>query len=124
MTKALVVGSGVGGLTAAVALKRAGIEVEVFERASAPDQILVGGGLHIWPNGMRAFQQGRPRRGRAGGGEDARTPRLALARARAARERRSGRDGPQGRCSLRGDPPSRPARRAARRGRGVGSFRL
>jgi 2-polyprenyl-6-methoxyphenol hydroxylase-like FAD-dependent oxidoreductase len=54
--KALIVGSGVGGLTAAVALRRVGIEVELFERAPEPAQILVGGGLHIWPNGMRALQ--------------------------------------------------------------------
>ena len=57
MTKALIVGSGVGGLTAAVALRRVGIEVELFERAVEPAQILVGGGLHIWPNGMRALQR-------------------------------------------------------------------
>ncbi len=52
-----MVGAGVGGLTAAVALARAGIEVEVVERASDPSRILVGGGLHLWPNGMRALAQ-------------------------------------------------------------------
>lgn len=57
MTKALIVGAGVGGLTAAVALRRVGIEVELFEQAPGPRQIVVGGGLHIWPNGMRALQQ-------------------------------------------------------------------
>ena len=57
MTKALVVGSGVGGLTAAVALRRVGIEVEVFERAAEPGLIRVGGGLHVWPNGMRALRE-------------------------------------------------------------------
>jgi 2-polyprenyl-6-methoxyphenol hydroxylase-like FAD-dependent oxidoreductase len=55
VTTALVVGAGVGGLTAAVALARAGVDVEVVERAAAPDRILVGGGLHLWPNGMRAL---------------------------------------------------------------------
>ena len=55
--KAVVVGAGVGGLTAAVALARAGIDVEVYERADDPGRIRVGGGLHLWPNGMRAFQE-------------------------------------------------------------------
>ena len=55
--RALVVGAGVGGLTAAVALRRAGIDVEVVERAAGPGRIRVGGGLHLWPNGMRALAQ-------------------------------------------------------------------
>lgn len=33
MTKAMVIGGGIGGLTAAAALGRAGVEVAVFERA-------------------------------------------------------------------------------------------
>ena len=33
MTKAIVIGGGMGGLTAAAALGRAGVEVAVFERA-------------------------------------------------------------------------------------------
>ena len=33
MTKAIVIGGGIGGLTAAAALGRAGVEVAVFERA-------------------------------------------------------------------------------------------
>jgi 2-polyprenyl-6-methoxyphenol hydroxylase-like FAD-dependent oxidoreductase len=32
-TKAIVIGAGIGGLTTAIALRRAGVEVEVFERA-------------------------------------------------------------------------------------------
>ena len=57
MTRALVVGSGVGGLTATVALRLAGVEVDVFERATGPRAIRVGGGLHVWANGMRALQR-------------------------------------------------------------------
>jgi phytoene dehydrogenase-like protein len=33
--KALVIGGGIGGLATAVALRRAGWEIEVFERARA-----------------------------------------------------------------------------------------
>jgi 2-polyprenyl-6-methoxyphenol hydroxylase-like FAD-dependent oxidoreductase len=57
MTTALVVGAGVGGLTAAVALRRAGLDVELYERAASPQSIQVGGGLHVWPNGMRGLQR-------------------------------------------------------------------
>lgn len=32
--KAIVIGAGIGGLTAAVALRRAGLDVEVYERAA------------------------------------------------------------------------------------------
>jgi salicylate hydroxylase len=32
--KALVIGSGIGGLAAAIGLRRAGLEVEVFERTA------------------------------------------------------------------------------------------
>jgi 2-polyprenyl-6-methoxyphenol hydroxylase-like FAD-dependent oxidoreductase len=33
VTKAMIAGAGIGGLTAAVALGRTGVEVAVFERA-------------------------------------------------------------------------------------------
>jgi 2-polyprenyl-6-methoxyphenol hydroxylase-like FAD-dependent oxidoreductase len=52
---ALVVGSGVGGLAAAIALRRSGFAVDVLERASGPDEIRMGGGLQLWPNAMRAL---------------------------------------------------------------------
>lgn len=51
--RALVVGAGAGGLTAAVALRRAGIDVTVFERAPAP--LRVGAGVHIWTNALLAL---------------------------------------------------------------------
>jgi 2-polyprenyl-6-methoxyphenol hydroxylase-like FAD-dependent oxidoreductase len=50
------VGSGVGGLTATLAMRRAGLDVEVLERAPAASSIRVGGGLHLWANGMLALQ--------------------------------------------------------------------
>lgn len=33
MTKAIFIGSGIGGLAAGIALHRAGLDVEIFERA-------------------------------------------------------------------------------------------
>lgn len=52
-----MIGGGVGGLTAARSLNRAGVEVKVFERAPALEQIQVGGAIHVWHNGMRGLQR-------------------------------------------------------------------
>jgi 2-polyprenyl-6-methoxyphenol hydroxylase-like FAD-dependent oxidoreductase len=57
VTRALVIGGGIGGLTAARALARAGLEVKVFERAATLEQIQVGGAIHVWHNGMRGLQR-------------------------------------------------------------------
>jgi salicylate hydroxylase len=48
-----VIGAGIGGLTAALALLRAGIDVEVFEQASAFGE--VGAGLQLSANGTRCL---------------------------------------------------------------------
>lgn len=56
-TKGLIIGGGVAGLTAAIALRRMGIEAEVFERADELRKVSVGGGLHIWPNAIKALRQ-------------------------------------------------------------------
>ncbi len=52
---ALVVGAGIGGLAAAVALRRLGLQVQILERASslAPG----GAGLTLWPNALRALDE-------------------------------------------------------------------
>ncbi|HET8600860.1 MAG TPA: FAD-dependent monooxygenase [Segeticoccus sp.] len=52
--KAIVVGGGIGGLATAVALLRAGHEVEVLEQAPAFTE--VGAGLTLWPNAVRALE--------------------------------------------------------------------
>lgn len=49
----LIAGGGIGGLTAALALLRRGIDVDVYEQASALTE--VGAGVQISPNGSRAL---------------------------------------------------------------------
>jgi 2-polyprenyl-6-methoxyphenol hydroxylase-like FAD-dependent oxidoreductase len=51
--RALICGAGVGGLSAGIALQRAGFEVVVFERS--PDLRVSGFGLNLWPNAGRAL---------------------------------------------------------------------
>lgn len=51
--KAIVVGSGIGGLTAAIALRRVGIEAVVFERSGGLGE--VGAGLSLMPNATGAL---------------------------------------------------------------------
>jgi 2-polyprenyl-6-methoxyphenol hydroxylase-like FAD-dependent oxidoreductase len=49
-----VVGGGIGGIAAAIALHRIGIEVTVYERRSHPQE--VGAGMMLWPNGTRVLR--------------------------------------------------------------------
>ena len=51
----IVVGGGIGGLTAAIALRSVGIEPVVFERA--PQMREVGAGVALWVNAIKAFGQ-------------------------------------------------------------------
>ncbi len=55
MTDALVIGAGIGGLTAAVALQQAGCSVQVLERAERLHP--VGAGLTIQPNAVLALRE-------------------------------------------------------------------
>src|SRR6185369_15094742 len=50
----LIIGAGIGGLTAAIALRQAGFNVEVFERA--PELKEVGAGIGLSPNAIRVFK--------------------------------------------------------------------
>ena len=53
--KAIIVGGGIGGLSAALALERVGICCDVFEQAGELRE--VGAGLTIWANAIRALEQ-------------------------------------------------------------------
>lgn len=46
MTKAIVIGAGIGGLAAGIALHGAGLDVEIFEQT--PELREVGAGLSLW----------------------------------------------------------------------------
>ncbi len=52
--KICVIGGGIGGVAAGVALTRAGIETTVYERAAELREI--GSGLCLWPNATRALR--------------------------------------------------------------------
>ncbi len=49
-----IIGGGIGGVAAAVALHRAGIEATVYERAEALRE--VGAGMMLWPNATRVLK--------------------------------------------------------------------
>ncbi|MGE6738294.1 FAD-dependent monooxygenase, partial [Streptomyces sp. NPDC059900] len=51
---ATIVGGGIGGLAAAIALHRRGWHVEVLERA--PQFTEIGAGISLWPNALRALE--------------------------------------------------------------------
>ncbi|MGI9050342.1 MAG: FAD-dependent monooxygenase [Rubrobacteraceae bacterium] len=52
--RALISGAGIGGLTAAIALRNIGLEVSVFERTEELRE--AGAGLELWSNATRALE--------------------------------------------------------------------
>ena len=81
MPKVVIVGGGIGGLTAALTFDHFGWQVEVLERAAELSEI--GAGIQITPNGMKVF--------RAMGLEDAVSENAFAPRALEMRFGRSGR---------------------------------
>jgi len=53
--RAAIIGGGIGGLTTAIALRKIGFEVNVYERA--PELKEVGSGMSLWPNAVRSLNQ-------------------------------------------------------------------
>ena len=51
--RAIIIGGGIGGITTAIALRHAGMDVMVFEQADALREI--GSGLPLWSNALRAL---------------------------------------------------------------------
>src|SRR5207249_1810892 len=51
--RVIVIGSGIAGLSAAVALRRVGLDVAVYERA--PELREVGAGISLWANALRTL---------------------------------------------------------------------
>lgn len=51
--RALVIGGGIGGLTAGIALNKAGVETTVLERTERLEPI--GSGISLWPNAFAAL---------------------------------------------------------------------
>lgn len=52
--KALIIGASIGGLSAAVALKKAGVDCEVYEAVKEIKP--VGAAISVWPNGVKCLQ--------------------------------------------------------------------
>jgi salicylate hydroxylase len=50
--RVIIVGAGIGGTTAAIALKQEGIDVRIYERAEELKE--VGAGVSLRPNALRA----------------------------------------------------------------------
>lgn len=55
MVQIAIIGGGIGGLTAAIALRQSGFECEVYEQT--PELLDVGAAIAIWSNAMRVLER-------------------------------------------------------------------
>jgi FAD-dependent urate hydroxylase len=53
--KVIIIGAGIGGLTAGIALSRAGYEVEIYDRVTSLRP--VGAGISLWSNGVKVLNR-------------------------------------------------------------------
>ena len=53
--RALIVGAGIGGLAAGVALRRAGWDIRIYEKAASPREL--GFGVLLAPNALAALRE-------------------------------------------------------------------
>jgi 2-polyprenyl-6-methoxyphenol hydroxylase-like FAD-dependent oxidoreductase len=53
--RVLIIGGGIGGMTAGYAMSRAGLDAVVFEQVPDARKIYVGSGLHLWNNAVAAL---------------------------------------------------------------------
>ncbi len=51
--KAVIVGAGMGGMSAAIALEQLGFEVEVYEQVT--ENKPVGAAISVWSNGVKCL---------------------------------------------------------------------
>jgi 2-polyprenyl-6-methoxyphenol hydroxylase-like FAD-dependent oxidoreductase len=55
--KVMIVGAGLSGVTATLALQAKGVDVRMFEQADDIRKVQVGIGMILWPNGLRALDK-------------------------------------------------------------------
>ncbi|HLL77904.1 MAG TPA: NAD(P)-binding protein, partial [Ktedonobacteraceae bacterium] len=53
--KAIIIGGGIGGMSSAIALRRAGFDATVYERAPALQE--VGSAIPLWTNALNALRR-------------------------------------------------------------------
>jgi 2-polyprenyl-6-methoxyphenol hydroxylase-like FAD-dependent oxidoreductase len=57
LSRVVIAGAGIAGLTTAIALQQAGVETVVLERRDSPGRLLTGGGFMLWHNAFLALRE-------------------------------------------------------------------